>query len=76
MKIVKINTSAFEEEDFYLLTNLTNNQIKKIINQMVKKERDEDFIYSNDDYYWSLKKAYPDKSIFKYENDGIEELTF
>jgi hypothetical protein len=76
MRIVKINTSAYSEEDFLLLTNLTDTQIKKVIKPMVKKERDEDFIYSNEDYYWSLKDAYPNDFVLMYEDDGVEELSF
>ncbi len=76
MRIARINTSAFEEEDFFLLTNLTNNQIKKIIKPMVIEERKTDEIFSNDDYFWALKEAYPSDTIEFFTDDSIETLTF
>jgi hypothetical protein len=76
MKIVRINTSAYDEEDFYLLTNLTNAQIKKVIRPMVIEERKSDEVFSNEDYFWALKEAHPDQLIELYTDDSIELLTF
>lgn len=76
MKIIRVNTSAYDEEDFYLLTNLTNAQIETVIQPMVDEERKTDIIFSNEDYVWALKEAYPDESIELYTDDSIELLEF
>lgn len=76
MNIVRINTSAYDEEDFYLLTNLTNAQIKKVIRPMVIEERKSDEVFSNEDYFWALKEVHPDQLIELYTDDSIELLTF
>lgn len=76
MKIVRINTSAYDEEDFYLLTNLTNAQIKKVIKPMVNQERKTDEVFPNEDYFWALKEAHPDQLIELFTDDSIELLTF
>lgn len=76
MRIVKINTTAYSEEDFMLLTNLSDAQIKKVIAPMVKKERKGDVFYTNEDYYWTLKEVFPKANIDLYTEDSIEELTF
>jgi len=74
MQVYRINTSAWEEENFYLLTTISESEIKSVIAPMVKKERDEDFMYDNDDYIYELKKAFPREDIRMY-ND-FETITF
>lgn len=78
MRIVKISTSAYSEEDFLLVTNLSDEAIEKVIDPMVKEERDDDsdVYYSNDDYCWALKSAYPTNLVEWYTDDSIEVLTF
>lgn len=76
MNIVRINTSAYDEEDFYLLTNLTNAQIQAVIEPMVDEERKNDEVFSNEDYFCALKEAHPDQLIELYTDDSIELLTF
>ena len=43
---------------------------------MVDEERKTDIIFSNEDYVWALKEAYPDESIELYTDDSIELLEF
>jgi len=69
MNIFKISTTAFEEEDFFLLTNLSVEQIKKVITPIVLKERqsgDEEDFYDNDDLTNALVEAYPDAMVDYY----------
>lgn len=69
MNIFKINTTAFEEEDFFLLTNLSVEQIKKVITPIVLKERqsgDEEDSYDNYDLTNALIEAYPDALVDYY----------
>jgi tRNA nucleotidyltransferase (CCA-adding enzyme) len=74
MQVYRINTSAWDEENFYVLTTINKSEIKSVIGPMVKKERDEDFIYDNDDYVYELKKAFPREDIRMYTE--IETITF
>jgi hypothetical protein len=76
MNLVRINTSAFSEEDFILMTDLSAHDIKMVVSPMVNQERDSDEMYSNDDYYWSLKDAYPKATIEMYQEDSIEIISF
>jgi hypothetical protein len=72
MNIFKINTTAFEEEDFFLQTDLSVEQIKKVITPIVLKERqsgDEEDFYDNDDLTNALIEAYPDATIEQYGDD-------
>ena len=72
MNIYRINTTAFSEEDFYLMTDLTEDEITSVITPIVLAERnkDESDEESNED-------AYDDESLalaisFKYPNNVIE----
>ncbi len=77
MDLFRINTTAFEDEDFILLTDLSAEQIKKVITPIVLKERqsgnEEDF-YDNDDLTNALIEAYPD-AIVKLYTDEFETIT-
>ena len=59
MRVIKINTTAFEEEDFYLLTTLTDQDVVEVINPIVNAERDGYQEYNNDILVEALKKRYP-----------------
>lgn len=55
MRVIKINTTAWEEEDFYLVTTLDDNQISDIIQPIVSSSSE----YNNDTLINALKKEYP-----------------
>jgi hypothetical protein len=74
MNLYKINTSAFEEEDFLLVTDLTKSRISEVIKPMVKKERKTGTIHSNEEYVWKLKETYPNNIIVMYESP--DQLNF
>ncbi len=77
MDLFRINTTAFEDEDFILLTNLSVEQIKKVITPIVLKERqsgDEEDFYDNDDLTNALAEAYPDAIVQLY-TDEFETIT-
>lgn len=76
MRIVKVNTSVWREEDFILLTNISDDQITKVIGLMVLEKRTSDKFYSNDDYFFALKDAYPDDTIEMFLDSTINTLTF
>jgi hypothetical protein len=65
MNIYRISTSAWDEEDFYLMTSLTDEKIKRVIQPMVDYERENDIMYTNDDYLGALKDKYP-RSVIEF----------
>jgi len=60
MNIFKINTSAFEEENFFLLTDLSEEQIREVITPIVLRERNGEAIIGNDYLVRSILNNYPD----------------
>jgi len=63
MNIFKINTTAFEEEDFYLLTDLSEQDIIEVITPLVNQERDGYEEYDNDSLVSALEKRFPNAHI-------------
>jgi hypothetical protein len=63
MDIFRINTTAFVEEDFFLLTNLSREQIEEVITPIVLIERNEGEQYNNDDLVSALQITYPNAII-------------
>ena len=63
MNIFKINTTAFEEEDFYLLTDLSEQDIIEVITPLVNQERDGYEDYDNDSLVSALEKRFPNAHI-------------
>jgi uncharacterized protein YxjI len=74
MKIFKINTTAYEEEDFFLLTDLTEQDITEVINPIVMTERDGYEEYDNETIIIALRKRFPKNSITFIEE--IDVLTY
>jgi hypothetical protein len=69
VNVVRVNTSAWEEEDFYVLSTLTEYQIRVVILAMVLKERASgELLYDNEDYIAALQEAYPMNVIKWYAN--------
>jgi hypothetical protein len=79
VRIVRINTTAFEEEDFLLLTDLTDEEIEEVIKPIVEAERngedEETTHYDNDSLAETLEAIYPNNVIEHYSIDGIDEIT-
>lgn len=59
MRVVRINTTAWAEEDFYLVTTLDDDQIIEVINPLVNAERDGEDEYDNDSLVEALKRRFP-----------------
>jgi hypothetical protein len=74
MNIFRINTSAWQEEDFYLMTSLTEEKIKKVIQPMVQYERENEMMYDNEEYLNALQQKYPRSVIEMHQY--IEVLNF
>lgn len=75
LRIVKVNTTAFEEEDFILLTTLNDAQIKDAITPIIQAERNGDAFYDNDDLVWGLKEKYPQEVVEQYSIDSMDEIS-
>jgi hypothetical protein len=74
MKIFRINTTAYEEEDFFLLTDLIEDDITEVVNPIVMAERDGYEEYDNETIISALRKRYPHNKIEMI--DEIEQLTY
>ena len=66
IKVVRINTTAYEEEDFFLLTDLTEQEIDEVLTPIVELERNEIQEYDNDMLVENLELAYPSAFIKVY----------
>jgi hypothetical protein len=74
MRVVMINTTAYEEENFYLLTTLSDDQIAEVIQPIVNAERDGYEEYDNEMLTDALKQRFPlDHIEMFYE---FEQLNF
>lgn len=67
MRTFKINTTAFDEENFILTTELNEKEIVDVIAPIVMSERDGNGYYDNDELLVALKEAYPTRVIIMYQ---------
>jgi len=74
MQVFRINTTAYEEEDFYLMTTLSPSQIKSVIEPMVHNERVNDEFFENDEYVLELIKRFPRDEVRLYTD--FETINF
>jgi hypothetical protein len=75
MRIIKINTTAYKEEDFYLLTNLSEEDIVEVVMPIVNAERDGYEEYDNEYLFSKLTERYPRALIEYYTEYTIDTLT-
>lgn len=74
MRLFKINTTAYEEEDFFLLTDLSEQDITEVVHPMVMAERDGEDEYDNESILEALRKRYPKNKITMIVE--FEQLTY
>ena len=67
METFRINTTAWEEEAFFITTDLNEKQIIGIITPIVELERSGGQNYGNYDLVDALDKAYPENTIKFYQ---------
>lgn len=70
MKAFEINTTAWDEENFVLFTDLTEGQIVDVITPIVVAEREHGKEYTNDDLIDALLEAYPSNKVYAYQNNN------
>lgn len=66
MRVIRVNTTAWSEEDFYLVTTLDDDQIIEVINPLVNAERDGEDEYDNDSLVGALKRRFPLEYVDMY----------
>jgi hypothetical protein len=67
MNTFEINTTAFDEENFILTTDLNEKEIVDVIAPIVMSERYGNGYYNNDELLVALKEAYPTRVIIMYQ---------
>jgi hypothetical protein len=67
LRLVVVSTTAFTEEDLLLMTNLNNEEIKRVIEPIVLEERNGGENYDNDDLVNALIEVYPEHTVEIYE---------
>lgn len=75
LDIYQINTTAWDEEDFLLLTSLAPEQITRVIQPIIDNNRENDVAYDNDVLVNALKVAYPNDTITHYIPNNIELIS-
>jgi hypothetical protein len=68
MRVVEINTTAYSDENLFIITDLTNDEIEAVIEPLVLAERNGGDEYDNEMLFAELKKAYPNNVIFEGES--------
>lgn len=66
MIVVRVNTTAYKEEDFFLMTDLTDEQIEEVIAPIVELERNDETYYTNEELVDALIDKYPNNVIVMY----------
>jgi len=74
MRLFKINTTAYEEEDFFLLTDLSEEAITRVIKPIIKSEREAYEEYENHTLLKALLDKYPSRKIMMFLD--IEQLSY
>ena len=76
MNIFAIKTTAFNDENFYLLTDINRITVQTVIERMVQEERAEgsDVFYTNEDYVNKLSEMFPKSVIIYYDTIPLIEI--
>jgi len=80
LRIVEINTTAYTEENFLLLTDLSDEQIGEVITPIVLAERnqienDDNVFYDNEVLFDMLEEMYPNNFIEMYTKETIDYIS-
>ena len=71
LRTVRINTTAFKEEDFVLSTTLTDKEIIKVILPIVMLERMNGNEYDNEYLIEALREEYKGRRIEQTQEDYL-----
>jgi len=75
LRLVQVNTTAWDEEDFLLLTTLLDFQIESVLEPIVTNERENNVEYDNDKLVEALRIAYPRAIIMHHPIGSIDLLS-
>ena len=64
MNVFRISTN---DEDFFILTSLDQEKIRKVIQPMVDYERENEIQYLNEDYVYSLQQRYKRATVVMHQ---------
>lgn len=76
IRLIEINTTAFEDENFYLITDLSDRQVENVLTPIIENERENENDYDNDYLLDELIKNYPKNIIIQYTKDSIDYINF
>lgn len=77
IRIIEISQNSWEEENFTLLTTLTDEQISQVLQPLIDEEREEpdgNVLYDNETLTQKLCEVYPDEMTHMYQTIEILEL--
>ena len=73
IRLVEILITAYEKENFFLVTDLTDDEIKSSITPMIMRERnDPNFFYDNSMLVDCIKEQHKDAFVQYYQDDSID----
>jgi len=75
LRIVEINTTAYTEENFLLLTDLSDEQIGEVITPIVEMERESGIEYYNEQLVEELNKTFTSNFIEMYTKETIDYIS-
>ena len=75
LSIFEINTTAFTEENFILLTNLTEKEVSEVIYPIVEAERENGEFYDNELLVQAINEMYPKNVAILYNKDSLDLIT-
>lgn len=59
MRVIRISTTAYKEEDFYIATTIEENDIVNILQPIIDLERNGGDTYYNETLVHALQNAFP-----------------
>jgi hypothetical protein len=68
MQVFIIKTTQWQEDDFYIMTSLSEAQIRKVIQPIVNFERENDLAGNPYDYLSALNSVYSRSTIISEDN--------
>jgi len=63
LNVFRVSTTGYEEEDFFLHTELDEDEIVEVVTPIVMAEREGYQVYDNESILNALEKKYPRKII-------------
>lgn len=72
MRAFEIKTTAWDEENFMIATDLTERQIMDVLVPFIERKRDLNEDYTNEDLVDELEYVYRDNTIIELKPKKIE----